>query len=250
MHIDIPAEAAIIRIPELENRSRIDAMVLARYFNDPQVIPQLAELIKPHLGNAERVGLPAVLGLDPSTSIIRTLESLLERRVFEIPGLPPSIPGIRLHRILVEAIQNNGGQVFQGMEVIKVQTTSDGRRISAVFTEAAARPLAHTAENFVLATGGILGGGISTNHQGAIYDSIFHLPLQAPSNSADWVKLDFMDRNGHPIFATGILTDESFRSDFENLVVVGGALPGDFIRERSIEGVALVSGVLVGEVLA
>jgi glycerol-3-phosphate dehydrogenase subunit B len=247
---NIPAEAIIIQIPGLHNRKQLDAMVLARYFDDLDTTVELVEALKPHLGNAERIGFPAILGTSDALGVVRALESLLGRRVFEIPGLPPSVPGMRLHKILVEAIQKSGGQVFAGMEAVSGKLTSDSSQIEAIYTEAAARPALHTAGNFILATGGILGGGIHTNHTGAVYDPIFDLPVQAPSEFVDWLQRDFLHPDGHPILGAGVLTSGNFKTEYENLFVIGSALPGDFVRERSLEGVALVGGYQVGEVLA
>ena len=122
--------------------------------------------------------------------------------------------------------------------------------MEGIYTEAAARPILHIAQNYILATGGILGGGIYTNHAGAVYDTIFDLPIQAPSEMADWLGREFLHPDGHPIFGAGVITSEKFQTKYENLFAIGGALGGDFVRERSLEGVALVSGFRVGEVLA
>ena len=53
----------------------------------------LARKIKAKLGNAKRVGLPAILGRVPSLEIKNDLQVKIGVPVFEIPGLPPSLPG-------------------------------------------------------------------------------------------------------------------------------------------------------------
>jgi len=246
----ISAEAVMIRLPGLQSRQRIDGMVLARYFDNPNTAFELSEAIRPYLGSVERIGLPAVLGTHQALSFVRALESQLGCRVFEIPGLPPSIPGMRLHQILVEAIQKSGGQVFSGMEVIGSQRSATGNQINAVFSEAAARNTLHLAQNYILATGGILGGGIYTDHTGRVSDPIFNLPIQAAPEMSTWFAREFLHPDGHPIFRTGISSDEKLKTEFDNLFVIGNALAGDFIRERSLEGVALVSAFQIGEILA
>jgi glycerol-3-phosphate dehydrogenase subunit B len=207
------------------------------------------EALKPQIKSMTRVGFPAILGIQNSVRFVKALEDRLGCRIFEIPGLPPSVPGIRLHQILLNAIQENGGQVFQGLEAINYQQSVDGSRIEAVFTEAAARSVRHTAGNYILATGGILGGGIGTDHLGLVYDPVFDLPIKAPLMMAEWFKRDFLNPEGHPIFGAGIHTDDGFKTVYDNLFVIGAALEGDFVRERSLEGVALVSGFQVGEAL-
>ena len=156
---------------------------------------------------------------------VRALETLLGCRVFEIPGLPPSVPGMRLHQILVDAIQKSGGQIFQGLEVIDGQLSAVSRQIEAIYTESASRPIQHTARNFILATGGILGGGISTNHTGAVYDPIFDLSVQSPSDMADWLQREFLHPDGHPILRAGVVTSENFQTKYENLFAIGGSYP-------------------------
>jgi len=242
------ALAITIQLPGLQPRRRIDSMVLAHYFDDLDTTVELAEAIKPHLGIADRIGLPAVLGTKDAPGFVRALESQLGRRVFEIPGLPPSVPGMRLHQILVQEIQKLGGQIFQGMEAIGINRS--GKSIEAAFTEAASRSTSHFAKNFILATGGILGGGIFTDHTGNAYETIFDLPLQYPSDMKAWFRREFLHPDGHSIFKTGLLTNKNFQTDYENLFAIGNVLAGDFLRERSLEGVALVSAFQVGEALA
>jgi anaerobic glycerol-3-phosphate dehydrogenase len=67
---------------------------------------------------------------------------------------------------------------------------------------------------------------------------------------ADWLKREFLHSDGQPILGAGVLTSENFKTKYENLFAIGGALSGDFVRERSLEGVALVSGFHVAEMLA
>jgi anaerobic glycerol-3-phosphate dehydrogenase len=83
-----------------------------------------------------------------------------------------------------------------------------------------------------------------------VNDPIFDLPIQSPQEMGHWLKRDFLDPEGHPIFSAGLETNQDFRTSIENLYSIGGALFGDFVRERSLEGVALVSAYKVAEVLA
>ncbi|NIP22784.1 MAG: glycerol-3-phosphate dehydrogenase subunit GlpB, partial [Phycisphaerae bacterium] len=79
-----------------------------------------------------RIGFPAVLGMKDAPAIKTDLEARLDRPVFEIPILPPSVPGIRLHHILKQAIEMNGGRVFDGMEAIGSE--AENGRITTVYT--------------------------------------------------------------------------------------------------------------------
>jgi glycerol-3-phosphate dehydrogenase len=244
----IPAEAVVINLPSLQPRHRVDALTLARLFENPDFRAELANSLRPYLGNAERIGFPAVLGMQDPLGVMRSLESYLGRRVFEMVGLPPSIPGLRLHQILVAAIQAAGSQVYQGMEVI--ETKCEAAKVVGAWTEAASRPLYHQSQNFVLATGGFLGGGFTAHISGYAKENCFDLPLVAPGDKSVKLEREFLHPKGHPIFKMGIKPGKQFHTSFGNLYAVGNGLLGDFLRERSLEGVALVSGYLVGETLA
>jgi len=180
------------------------------------------------------------------------LENQLGCPVFEIPTLPPSIPGMRLHKILMTAIERAGGRVFEGMQVLSAET--ENGRVTAVFSEAAARQKLHRAANFVLATGGILGGGVTVDHRGYAHDTVFDLPLTSLPDRTAWFRPQFLDPAGHPIFSAGISVDHSFRPlddegrvIYSNLFAIGNTLAfADPLLERSFDGVALSTGYCVG----
>jgi len=251
----IPATSTILDLRTLQERNFNYASDLARLMEDAVFRAELVDKLKPRLGDVERVGFPAVLGLHHSLEVKEALETRLRRPVFEIPGLTPSIPGLRLHHILVQAIEAQGGRVYNGMQAAGAQT--DGKRVTAVYTEAAARQRAHRREQYVLATGGILGGGITTNHQGEIKEAVFNLPVSGPKNHQDWFGRSFLDSAGHPIYRTGLDVDDHFHPRngdhqplYDNLFAAGGTLAHcETIRERSLEGVALATGYVVGESL-
>jgi glycerol-3-phosphate dehydrogenase subunit B len=46
--------------------------------------------------DVEFIGLAAVLGIHEAADVVHDFSELLGKPVFEIPAMPPSIPGIRL----------------------------------------------------------------------------------------------------------------------------------------------------------
>ena len=184
------------------------------------------------------------------------LETSLGAQVFEIPGLPPSIPGIRLHNLLINSIERNHGQVFNGMQVIGASI--ENNHIESILSEAASRHVSHTATMYVLATGGILGGGTVTSFDGHAHETIFGLPIHIPESREQWFQKEFLSVDSHPIHKSGVRVDSSFRPiDLENnilysnLLVVGNSLDScDPIRELSMEGIALASAYKVSKSLS
>jgi glycerol-3-phosphate dehydrogenase len=243
-------------LKSLQSRRFITSMLLARLFDEPEFCQEVIRALKPRLGNVGRIGFPAVLGLKNTHRVKQQLETALGVPVFEIPGLPPSIPGIRLQNLLVSTIENRGGTISNGLQVSGM--SSDKKTITSIFSSAAARQISHTAKVYILATGGILGSGISAENNGYAQEVIFGLPLTRIEQGKPWLNPQFLASHGHPLFRTGVAVDGSFRpindakqEIFDNLFAIGSSLGDcDPIRERSQEGIALATGYCVVEKLA
>ncbi len=251
----ILAQDLVLDLPTLTRRKFVTAMVLARQFDDPAFRQQVIDAIRPRLGHVGRIGFPAVLGVRDSRAVLEHLQSALGVPVFEIPGLPPSIPGIRLQNILVSAIERNRGTVSNGMLVTSYTREVDA--IRSVRSEAAARGVEHTAEDYILATGGYLGGGLSIANNGYAHETIFDLPASALEGNQTPYQSQFLSHQAHPRFQTGIRTNASLQplgpnSDplFSNLFAIGSLFQQcDPVRERSLEGIALATAFRAAQLL-
>jgi glycerol-3-phosphate dehydrogenase subunit B len=248
-----PARGLLLDLPELQAQRFVTGRALAGLFETAPFRQAVAQGIKAALRAGERVGFPAVLGLHHVLTIQQDLEYRLGAPVFEIPGLPPSIPGIRLHQILLHALETLGVPAYEGMPVVAAQ--ADGARLTAAWSEAAARRKAHRAQSYLLATGGILGGGLTLSPYGYAQDTAFSLPMPAPSSRSDWFQEEFFSAAPHKVFEIGFPVNDSLQPLngngaplYENLYAAGGALAGfDPLRERSLEGVAIATGWSVGK---
>ena len=240
------ARAVWLDLPPTKRRLEFTPTALADLFEDTAFRAAVGRQLRAVRGDATRIGLPAVLGARAAYRVVAELAVLAGAPVFEIPTLPPSVPGIRLYDILARAFGRAGGRLQIGAWVIRAETM--GRRVIAVRTEAAAREARYVADAYLLATGGIAGGGLRTDHTGAIVETAFGLPVRAPADRADWFGPRF--GGAQPIGRAGIATDAALRPldaagtpIYENVVVAGAALGGaDLLRERSYEGVALATG--------
>jgi glycerol-3-phosphate dehydrogenase subunit B len=231
----------------------ISGMTLARLFDIPAFRMEVIKSIKPFLQDYGRVGFPAVLGIEHAREIKESLESALGVSVFEIPGLPPSIPGIRLQKLLISAIEHRHGKVFNGMEVSNFSFS--GNEVQSVWSESAAKQLAHPGKTFILATGGILGGGITINQDGYAQETIFNLPIDISNDRSHWFEKDYLSERSHAIFKTNVQANHSFQPVdtqgeviYKNLYTIGSQSANcDPVRERSLEGIALATGFKVIE---
>ena len=247
------AKDVSLDLKSLHSRKFMTGMIFARLFDEPDFRQEVIEELKPKLGNVSRVGFPGVLGMTKTNEVLQDFEKSLGIKVFEIPGLPPSIPGIRLHNLLVAEIEKHHGSVFNGM--LATQADFETNHISNVLTDAAARESSHPAKYYILSTGGILGGGIITEENGYAKETVFNLPINAPLLRSEWFQDHFLSKNSHPIHTYGVNVNNNLQPItalkeivYQNLFATGNIIGNcDPIRELSLEGIALATGYKAGE---
>ncbi len=252
------ARAAFLPLRLISDRRDSNPIQLAHGLDDPERGHALATELKKQKRPGERIGLPALLGMERHLEVVRQLETETDAPIFEIPTLPPSAPGMRLFAALRRRLEAMGVRVDAGMDVIQAGKASlgetAGKEITWVESDTSSRPLKHRARKFLLATGGVLGGGFDSNLDGRVWETIFDLPLTCPRSRSGWFRPAFLDPSGHPVFKGGVEVNRSFQPVdaagqvlYTNLWVAGSLLAHcDAIQERSSEGVALVTGVAAG----
>ena len=231
----------------------INTIRMARFFEEEEFCEEVVKALKSKMGNVNRVGFPAILGIHNPVKVVQRLENGLGVNIFEIPTIPPSVPGIRLHNLLTRVIEKNHGRIYTGMDVFAFE--KEDHCVTKVWSRAAARSKHHLAKSFVLATGGILGGGIVFDPEKQIKEVVFGLSIPAPQTYNHWLRSEFLDPQGHPLFRSGIQVNQDLQPItedenliFKNLYVVGTTLGHcDVVREFSLEGVALSTGYKVGK---
>ncbi|MFC4551275.1 MULTISPECIES: glycerol-3-phosphate dehydrogenase subunit GlpB [Halorussus] len=217
----------------------------------------LAEAVKPHLRGAERVGFPALLGQHRPAEVRESLEAELGAAVFEVPMGPPSLPGMRLEGALLSASREAGVRFTTGNPVVDYETADDREgtdpdgRVAAVRVERNGAAIPFHADQFVLATGGLVGKGIDSDREG-VAEPIFDCRVAHPSDRYDWFADDAF--GDHPFARFGVDVDDDLRpldsagdAEFANLRAAGAVLGGyDLAAEKSGSGVSLATGRAAG----
>jgi glycerol-3-phosphate dehydrogenase subunit B len=215
--------------------------------DDPAFRTRLGDELGEHVAPGERVGLPALLGLRNAPAVLEELRQRLGAPVFEIPTLPPSLPGMRLYEALTSALRGAGGRLVVGNPVVGAET--GGGRVRALLVETAGRERRFACERVVLASGGVAAGGVELDSRGALRETVLGLPL---ANAPEPEDLRFSPRflDEQPLDRVGVAVDEALRpldADgrlvYANVHVAGALLAGARPwRERSGEGISLGSG--------
>ncbi len=233
--------------PLLGTDERLTLFRLAAAFERPEFRAGVVELLKPLLGKARHLGLPAVLGFDGVVEACQDLTQQLDAEVFEIPLLSPSLPGQRLGDLLRRDLLAQGIRVWQGAAVDRI--VAEGRQVKALRRAGVHQAEEIEADHFVLATGRFFGGGMEASQQG-VRDRLLDLDLGAPASRDDWHMNTFLGAPGHPINRVGVEVDSAMRPLgpdgaplFDNLFVAGAMLAShDWVREKSGAGISIATG--------
>ena len=230
----------------LDGRADVGPLAYARRLDDPGFRAQLATRLRGWLGAEEVVGMPAVLGLSGAEAAWEELEARLGRPLFEIPTLPPSVPGIRLYRSLLGALRRAGAGVEVGGAVVGAET--DGTRVTGVHTDAANGARWHPAAGVVLATGGWAAGGLEMDSHWALREPVLGLPVTPVPEGGPRFRPGYFEH--HPLAVTGVAVDRSLRPldgegrvVFDNVRVAGATVAGaEPWKEKSGDGLSLATG--------
>jgi glycerol-3-phosphate dehydrogenase subunit B len=195
-----------------------------------------------------------VLGIADPHAAWTALEHGLGHSVFEVPTLPPSVPGMRLHAILHEALRRAGGSLILNNVVVGAER--DGKRVRALRVRVGLREERRGADWVVLATGGFAAGGLELDSSWAAREVALGLPVTGvPAAGEERFKPGYFD--AHPIGRAGIAADRELRpvgADGErlldNVLVAGATLAGaEPWKEKSGDGLSLATGHRAAELV-
>jgi glycerol-3-phosphate dehydrogenase subunit B len=191
------------------------------------------------------------LGTEPNYKIFEAIEREVGCRCIELTGMPPGVTGLRLRKLLLSLLKKRGARVIENAAVVKA--LSQNEACIGVITSNLDRERSYHANSFVLATGGMLGGGLITE-PGEVKEAILSLPVLGSKDQELWGQANLFNGTGQPFARIGVATDATLRpvNDegkriYQNVYIAGRSLAGyDFCLEKSGNGVALVSGYQAG----
>ena len=244
---DFRADAKVTRYAKALDRNE----TVSAFGKERPAREALAEAVRPHLDGAQRVGFPAILGDAHADEVRADLAAELGAAVYEIPMGPPSLPGLRLEDLLFDAMDEAGVRISSGNPVVDFTPVEGEHRVKSVTVDRNNQRVPLHADEFVLATGGLVGKGITSDREG-VTEPVFDCHVPHPDDRYDW--WDEQAFGDHAFAGFGVVpdaelrpTDADGRPEFDNLRAAGGVLGGaDFAAEKSGSGVSLATGYLAG----
>lgn len=236
---------AVLPNPIKHAHRNITPLDIARFVETPEGLQWLKDSLAPYAKLYPVLLLPPIFGMKHSQQIWNQLCSALNVKLVEMVSIPPGVAGLRLREVIKKALNAAGVYLVENTQVVSAEVEEGACK--ALTTVATGGENRWEAENFVIATGGLLSGGICTA-PGKAWESIFELPLDMPENTEEWSSPSIF---GNSLFASmGVRVngelkpvDAAGEVILSNVRFAGRTVGGyDFAAEKSGLGVALATG--------
>lgn len=248
-------EMDIVVIPEpfKEGARSLNALDLAHVAERKQGYEWLLNTLKDKGKNYDLALIPPMLGVKPNSAIRKDLPKTLGCACVELQSIPPGVGGLRLRNAFVDYLVDKGVEFFENAQVIKSEV-KDGHCLN-ITAHSTGRDVVHQARALVVATGGIISGGILLG-EGTATESIFNIPLNVPANVDEWTQPEIFGK--HLLTSLGMKVNANMQAIAENNAPVldnvffaGRAIGGyDYAAEKSGYGVAIATGWQAGKMAA
>lgn len=240
---------AVLPNPIAHAHRNITPLDIARHVETPEGFQWLKDSLAPYAKLYPVLLMPPICGMAHSQQLWNQLSMALNVKIIEMVSIPPGVAGLRLRETLKKELNRAGVYVVENTQVVSGEVEEGACK--ALTTVATGGENTWEADSFIIATGGLLSGGICTA-PGKAWESIFNLPLDMPEQTEEWSSPNIF---GNSLFASmGVkVNDELKPVDADGNVILnnvrfaGRTVGGyDFAAEKSGLGVALATGWYAG----
>lgn len=241
----LQVRAAQLVFPDMEAVGQLYPEVMARALEVESNRARLAEQLSSVAGSDAYLGLPAICGVHRPDKILADLQRRVDATLFELPTMPPGVPGIRLREMFQQALPARGVTLVPQQKVETLQVGSDGCRLVLHDNYG---DLSIEAAAVILATGRFLSGGLHASRRG-VRETLLDLHVSQPPDREAWFDPDYFTPDGHPINQAGVEVDPAMRAldekgepVSERLFCAGSLLAHhDWVRQRCGAGIAIAT---------
>ncbi|MBD5552867.1 MAG: anaerobic glycerol-3-phosphate dehydrogenase subunit B [Desulfovibrio sp.] len=240
-------ETLVLPAPFDEHGRSLNALDLAHFLDRPYGRDWFMNRVHGLGGKYDLALIPPILGAKPDSPIRNVVRSEFGCPVVELLSVPPGVSGLRLRRAFVDILIAANVELFENARA--VSATVNGGKCEAVRLRSSGRETEQKADAFVIATGGIIGGGVILG-QGSAHEAIFGLEIPVPADVDDWSSPEIF--GSHLVSRLGVKVASDLRhAALRNVYFCGRTLGGyDYAVEKSGHGVACATGWLAGQLAA
>ena len=245
---DAELESAILKSPFGKTHRVLNSLDLARYVDKEEGFNWLKSELVRVSGGFDAVIIPPICGTVNYTKSFKELQNLGFILV-EAVSIPPGVGGYRLRNALISEAKKLDIKFIENCNVQRA-VIENGKCKSLVALHnniAGALETEYSADKFIIATGGVIGGGIVSTPD-KVYEKIFNIEIKSPASVEE--------RSDKNVFGSHIFTkfgvnvnnklqaiDSSGSPLYDNVFFAGNTLSDyDFPTEKSGYGVACSTG--------
>ena len=241
-------ESTILKSPFGKTHRVLNSLDLARYVDKEEGFNWLKSELVRVSGGFDAVIIPPICGTVNYTKSFKELQNLGFILV-EAVSIPPGVGGYRLRNALISEAKKLDIKFIENCNVQRA-VIENGKCKSLVALHnniAGALETEYSADKFIIATGGVIGGGIASTPD-KVYEKIFNIEIKSPASVEE--------RSDKNVFGSHIFTkfgvnvnnklqaiDSSGSPLYDNVFFAGNTLSDyDFPTEKSGYGVACSTG--------
>ena len=245
---DAELESTILKSPFGKTHRVLNSLDLARYVDKEEGFNWLKSELVRVSGGFDAVIIPPICGTVNYTKSFKELQNLGFILV-EAVSIPPGVGGYRLRNALISEAKKLDIKFIENCNVQRA-VIENGKCKSLVALHnniAGALETEYSADKFIIATGGVIGGGIASTPD-KVYEKIFNIEIKSPASVEE--------RSDKNVFGSHIFTkfgvnvnnklqaiDSSGSPLYDNVFFAGNTLSDyDFPTEKSGYGVACSTG--------
>lgn len=240
--------ALALPAPFREGGRALSALDLAHMADRAQGREWLLQELKGLGEKHDLVLLPPILGVEADSAFRKKAAEVAGCPLLEMLSTPPGVAGMRIREVLVRRLLELGTEFFENARIIG-SASQDGL-CEKLVVMAAGREVMHRAHAFVIATGGILSGGVELS-QGKAREAVLGLDIPVPENVDEWTNPKIFGK--HLLTSLGVPVDGDMRAKDgpKNVFFAGRTIGGyDYAAEKSGHGVSLATGWKAGGMAA
>lgn len=243
--------ASLLLPPPFQEHGRsLNALDIAHVADRQKGGQWLLEQLKDRGKGYDLALVPPMMGAKAASPVRKAAQKALGCPYLELLSIPPGVGALRLRDALMSRLHELNVEFFENAEVLGANVR-DGR-CESLRVNAVGREVLHEAKSFIIATGGVLGGGVILE-PGSARERIFNIPISVPKNVDDWTEPEIFGT--HLITRMGVMVDKNLNAIDENRVPIlenvhfAGRTLGayDYASEKSGFGVAAATGWRAGQ---
>lgn len=241
-----------LKLPFEKTHRMLNSLDIARYVDKEEGFDWLKNELLKVSTDYDAIIIPTICGIVNHSQYFEELkkQGLV---IVEAISIPPGVGGYRLRNVLINEAKKLNINFVENCRVDRaIIDNNKCKSLIALHSNIFGKlETEYFADKFIIATGGIIGGGIVTTPY-KVYEKIFNIEIETPTS--------IEERSDKNVFGNHIFTkfgikvnnklqavDSNSNILFDNVFFAGNILSGyDFASEKSGYGVACTTGYVAG----